>query len=144
MIEKSVMKRVLAIILSLISTSCSQPHSADKDFIDKLLDLTTETSSDEYSGAEYVQLTNLYDTLAHTIPEDKDEVLLLAERLKKRGFEVTNRGRGNFPPLGPRIVIVELKKGNCLCEVSKIYFATVDDNAYQMAEGISCKRTNTK
>jgi hypothetical protein len=136
------MKKAFAAILFLISISCSQRQSSDKDFIDKLLDLATATSSEEYRGEEYVQLTNLYDKLAHDIPEDKDEKLILVERLKQRGFEVTHRGRGNFPPLGPRIVIVELKKENCVCEVNKIYYATVADTLYQQAEGINCKRVN--
>src|SRR5690348_15494874 len=117
------MRKILTIMLLVILTSCSQQHSLGKDFIDQLLDLTTGTSSKEYLGGEYIQLTNMYDTLAHNIPEDKDEKLILVERLKKRGFEITNWGRGNFPPLGPRIVIVELKKENCICEVSKIYYA---------------------
>jgi hypothetical protein len=135
------MKKILAIMLLVILTSCSPQHSLEKDFIDQLLDLSTGTSSEEYLGGEYIQLTNLYDTLAHNIPEDKDEKLVLVERLKKRGFEITNWGRGNFPPLGPRIVIVELKKENCICEVSKIYYSTIEETAYQIAEGINCKRT---
>jgi hypothetical protein len=134
------MEKVLLILLFFASASCSQRNSSDRDFVDKLLDLATETSSEEYLGEEYVQLTNLYDTLAHDIPDDKDEQLILVERLKQRGFEVTNRGRGNFPPLGPRIIIVELERQGCLCEVSKIYFLTVHENTYQMAEGINCKR----
>jgi hypothetical protein len=136
------MSRLICIIIFLVLASCSSGNNTDSDFIDKLLDLTTSTSSQEYLGEEYVQLTNLYDTLTHNIPEDNVEKLILAERLKLRGFEITNWGRGNFPPLGPRIVIVELKKENCVCEVTKIYYATVDDNAYQMAEGINCKKNN--
>lgn len=137
------MKKAFAIILLLISVSCSQRQSSDKDFIDKLLDLETATSSEEYLPEEYVQLTSLYDKLAHELPADKDEKLVLVERLKQRGFEVTNWGRGNFPPLGPRIVIIELTKGNCVCEVHKIYYATIADTLYQQAEGINCKRVRT-
>jgi hypothetical protein len=37
------MRKILGIVLFLISTSCAQQHSSDKDFIDKLLDLTTAT-----------------------------------------------------------------------------------------------------
>lgn len=135
------MKKGLLLILFLISVACSRQQTSDKDFVDKLLDIATATSSNEYLGEEYVQLTNLYDRLAVDIPEDKDEKLILVERLKQRGFEVTDWGRGNFPPLGPRIVIVEVKKGNCVCEVSKIYYSTVTDTLYQRAEGINCKRT---
>lgn len=133
------MKKILILFLCSFLTSCYQRQNVENDFIDKVLDLATGTSSEEYTGEEYVQFTNLYDTLTHNIPDDKDEKIILVERLKKRGFEITNYGRGNFPPLGPRIVIVELKKGNCSCEVSKMYYATVHEDLYQMAEGINCK-----
>ncbi len=137
------MKASICAIILFSLASCSNGSHANEDFIDKLLDLTTATSSTEYSGKEYVQLTNLYDSLAHTIPDDKDEKLILVERLKKRGFKVTNWGRGNFPPLGPRIVIIELTKDNCMCEVTKTYYATTSDTLWQMAEGINCKQTLT-
>jgi hypothetical protein len=103
--------------------SCAQETKTDHDFIGKLLDLATATTSPDFLGEEYVQLTNLYDSLSYTLPEDKDERIILVDRLKLRGFEVVHRGRGNFPPPGPRIVLVELKKGHCVCEVSKIYYA---------------------
>jgi hypothetical protein len=131
----------LGLAVVFISLSCCSSEDKTKHhFVDKLLDLVTQTSSKEYAGEEYIQLTNLYDTLAHTLPEDQDEKSILAERLKKKGFKITNWGRGNFPPLGPRIVIIELQKENCTCEVSKIYYATTTDTLYQMAEGINCKR----
>ncbi|HEY0654914.1 MAG TPA: hypothetical protein VGD65_17370 [Chryseosolibacter sp.] len=133
-------KLIPALAAMLLLVGCQQSHPTDKDFIDKLLDLAIQTTSEKYSPDEYVQLTNLYDSLAHAIPEDKDEKIILVERLKQRGFNMIEYGRGNFPPLGPRIVIVDLRKGDCSCSVSKIYYATVHDNTWQMAEGIHCKR----
>lgn len=134
------MRKLIYCSILLLLVGCGSQHQRSEDFIESILDLTTTTSSTKYEPGEYVQFTNLYDTLAHSIPEDKDEKLILVERLKKRGFKITNSGRGNFPPLGPRIVIVELTDGSCVCEVSKIYYSTTTDTLYQMAEGINCKR----
>ena len=136
------MRDIQFILVCLGLAACSTNKKTDADFVASLLYLTTRTTSKEYSPVEYVQFTQLYDSLAHSLPDDKDEKLILVERLKKMGFEVTDWGRGNFPPLGPRIVIVELTKGSCICEVSKIYYATVQEGAYQMAEGINCKQVD--
>lgn len=134
------MRHAISILVFSILLSCTKPIESEKDFIDKLLDVSTMTSNTDYAYDEYVQLTQLYDSLAHELPEDKDERLILAERLKSRGFEVIHSGRGNFPPNGVRIVILELRRGDCTCEVSKMYYATLDPDAWQMVEGINCKR----
>lgn len=85
-------------------------------------------------------MPDLYDSLANKIPEDKDEKLILVEKLKMKGFKITNWGRGNIPPLGPRIVNVELMSGRCICEVTKTYYSTTVDTLYQMTEGVKCRR----
>jgi hypothetical protein len=90
-------------------------------------------------SGELVEFPGLYDTLSHYIPEDNEEKLILVEKLKERGFELMDYGRGNFPPLGARIVIVDLIKGDCHCSVRKVYYATVAEDAWQMAEAISCE-----
>jgi hypothetical protein len=136
------MRKLIYCSIFPLLAGCGSQHQRGQDFIERILDLTTTTVSTKYEPGEYVQFTNLYDTLVHSIPEDKDEKLILVERLKKRGFKITNSGRGNFPPLGPRIVMVELTDGSCVCEVSKIYYSTTTDTLYQMAEGINCKRND--
>ena len=135
------MRRSLYAIIFVVLASCAKENTSHKDFTDKLLDLTTSTSNEGYSMEEYIQLTNLYDTLTNSLPEDDREKLILVEKLKQRGFEITRWGRGNLPALGPRIVDVELKKDDCICQVSKMYYFTTVDTLYQMAEGIVCKRT---
>ena len=115
--------------------SCAPKQNSNRDFMDKAIDLAIETSD-----SSYVQFPELYDSLTSQIPDDAHEKLIMAEKLKQKGFQVTRIGRGNFPPLGPRIVDIELTKENCLCTVSKIYYATVVDTLFQMTEGIRCRR----
>jgi hypothetical protein len=121
-------------IVSIMLFSCTQSGSINgSDFIDRVLDVAIEARVEES-----VEFRGLYDHLAENIPEDNEESLILVDRLKLRGFEVKHRGRGNYPPLGPRIVIVEMQKEDCICSVRKIYYATTHDWLYEMAEGISC------
>ncbi|MFZ6009335.1 MAG: hypothetical protein ACOYXT_03235 [Bacteroidota bacterium] len=127
--------RIIPIILFIALFSCSGERTPSGDFTDRVLDLTIETSD-----GEYLQFPKLYDTLTGDIPDDKDEKLLLVERLKAKGFEVVTWGRGNYPPLGVRIISYELKRDDCVCEVNKVYYRTLSDTLYQMVEGISCTR----
>jgi hypothetical protein len=128
-------RRLIYLIVIMTLTSCLKENKSDNDFIEKVIDLTIETAS-----GEYVQLPDLYDSLASKIPKDNDERMILVEKLKARGFKITNWGRGNIPPLGPRIVDVELMSGHCICEVTKTYYSTTVDTLYQMTEGMKCKR----
>ena len=130
------MKKLILLTTIILLISCEKRKALSKNFVDQILDVTIETSTDEF-----IEFSQLYDSLSHSIPDDNEEKLILVERLKQRGFKVSNSGRGNFPPLGPRIVIIELKRDNCTCEVSKKYYATVSDTLYQMTEGISCKKS---
>jgi hypothetical protein len=130
-------KSFILIPILLISFSCKtgtgKNFSDVADFIENTVDFVTE-----HQDNNVIELPFLYDSLATQLPVDSAETLLLAESLKKKGFKVINWGRGNFPPRGPRIVSLRLKKENCFCEVSKIYYATTSDMRFEMAERISC------
>ena len=126
---------LISLVVIVMLPSCSKENKSDKDFIDKVIDLSIETSS-----GEYVQLSDLYDRFADKIPADNDEKVILVDKLKTRGFKVTNWGRGNFPPLAPRIINIELMNGRCICDVTKTYYATTVDTLYQMTEGVKCRR----
>jgi hypothetical protein len=132
------MKHTLVSIILLFLISCAGKQKSDspEDFNDKLLDFVIENSNDEY-----VELPGLYHGTTETIAEDNDEKLILVERLKARGFKVTNWGRGNYPPLGPRIFSLTLVNGDCECEVDKIYYSSVIKSVYMMSERIKCKKT---
>ena len=87
-----------------------------------------------------VEFPDLYNGPVSSIPDDKDEKLILVGKLKEKGFEVTDWGRGNNPPLGPRIIHITLKKADCECEVNKYYYSTTVDTVYTVRESVVCKR----
>lgn len=103
------------------------------DRVDRMLDLILEEKDQNT-----IEFPLLYDSLCSVLPSDSSEHLILAEKLKKRGFKVVNWGRGNFHPLGQRIVSLTLKKGDCYCDVSKIYYFTISDTYFEMRERIVC------
>ncbi|MES2545026.1 MAG: hypothetical protein V4548_09090 [Bacteroidota bacterium] len=120
-------------IVFLLFISCNENQKINRDFTDQIIDVTIKNSSNET-----VEFPDLYTKLANSIPDYNNEKLILVEKLKAKGFKVTNSGRGNYPPLGPRIVCVTLQKTDCECEINKIYYSTISDTLYQMAESIKC------
>lgn len=122
------------LMFMLLCTACSKQPKPVDNFVDRLIDLTIESST-----GELVQLPELYEHLADGIPDDKDERSILVGNLKERGFKITGWGRGNMPPFGPRVVAFTLQRGSCVCEVTKAYYSTpAQDSAFQCIEGIRC------
>ncbi len=117
--------------------SCAENVQESKTSVDEILDLTIKNAD-----GTSVEFPDLYDSLIYVIPEDKDEKLILSEKLKIKGFKITNWGRGNCPPLGPRIISLTMTKPGCECEISKIYYSTTIDTLYSVREGIKCKKLN--
>jgi hypothetical protein len=112
--------------------------STTKDFIENTIDFVIE-----HKDNKTIELPFIYDSLVSRIPEDSSEKLILAETLKKKGFKIIDWGRGNYPPRGPRIVSLVLQKDNCICEVDKIYYSTVSDTLFEIAERIKCSDSLT-
>jgi hypothetical protein len=138
---------IIALLLFfLVSVSKSQStqntHNSDNQsieknvFNEKVLDFVI-TNCDN----EEIELPNLYDSLTKIIPEDSVERLILVQLLKKRDFKIIHWSRGN-QPLGPRFVTIEMIKGTCECNVTKIYYSTIDEGVYKMAEKIKCKNVS--
>jgi hypothetical protein len=114
--------------------SCAEKKEPAVGFYDKALDFVLDNPS-----GEIVEFPELYDSLTSTIPDDAAEKPKLVEKLKVKGFKVTNWGRGNHP-LGPRIIVINMKKDDCECEIAKTHYSTANDSLYQMSEKISCKK----
>ncbi|MGN6436303.1 MAG: hypothetical protein ACTHMM_07200 [Agriterribacter sp.] len=104
-----------------------------KNFIENTIDLILKTKDNTT-----IELPFIYNSLVSKIPEDADEKSILADMLKKKGFNIIYWGRGNYPPRGERIVSITLQKGDCVCEVNKIYYSTLSDTLYEVAERIKC------
>jgi hypothetical protein len=130
------MRNIPFLLVFFLLTSCTNKEESNSNFYDKVLDLVIENSN-----GENVEFPELYDKLTTKIADDNNEKLKLVEKLKTKGFKVTNWGRGNHP-LGPRIIIINLKKDNCECEVAKIYYSTANDTLYNMTERINCKKAS--
>ena len=130
---------ITIIVIAIQSTALAQNRAQNPQFLEKVLDFAIEVR-----GGNLLQIPHLYTKLATTIPFDGDESLLMAEALKRRGFKVVHWGRGNYPPLGVRIVSLTLNKGDCNCRVDKIYYKTDFAFTYEMSERISCETVALK
>ena len=133
------MKQHVIVYLILCFTLCSckdevrKESAAPADFLSTTVDFIVKQSADQY-----IEFPALYDSLVTSIPEDNQEQLQLVQLLKNKGFKITQYGRGNYPPRGARIVSVDMTNETCNCNVNKIYYFTVSDDHYEVAERIKC------
>lgn len=128
------MRKIIITLVTLSLISCNEKTKVKDDFVDKIINITIETSTDKY-----VEFPDLYDKLSQEILDDKDEKLIIVEKLKAKGFKITNYGKGNYAPFGPRIINVTLQKYGCECEVDKIYYVTISDSNFITTERIRCR-----
>jgi len=141
-ISKMALRLIFLILISMIILSCKNITKKDLKIpdnpIENIVDYVTSTKDNLI-----IELPTLYDSLTNHVTEDSTERLILVEALKKRDFRVINWGRGNFPPLGSRIVSITMKKGNCFCQIDKIYYKTISDSLLLMTERIRCSDSLT-
>ncbi len=129
--------KILSGIALLAIFSCTEKtKTASKDFPEKVVDFMIENA--DATEDKMIEIPRLYDSLATEIPKDSDEKLILTEILKKKGFEVTHWGRGNFKH-GPRFISLTLTKDSCECRVDKMYYNGLIKGDYEMRESIQCK-----
>lgn len=129
-------KLLILLLLSLVSCSEKKTNTyPDTDFADRIVNFAI----DSYNS-QYIELPELYTETARFIPEEKDENLILAEKLQLRGFKMTGISTANAPLQGRRIVTVTMENQNCRCEVGKIYYSTGNVSEYLRAERIKCQK----
>jgi hypothetical protein len=109
-------------------------RNQNDSFKAKLIDIIIQ----EKNG-QVLEFPELYDSLANNTAFNRPEISFLVEDLKKRGFILIDSGYGNYPPIGPRIVSYDLKKGSCKCTVNKIYYSTRSVSQYRVSESIKCE-----
>ncbi|MCL9807633.1 hypothetical protein NAT51_19075 [Flavobacterium amniphilum] len=127
------MKNIILILFLVLSVSCQQDkivHS--QSFEEDVVDFAIKQKNNRP-----IEVKDLYESLADKIPDDSDEKSVFVRILKKKGFKITDWGRGNFTH-GPRVIIYDLAKENCECTVAKYYYST-QESAYLRTEAISCK-----
>jgi len=128
------MNSFLYLLLLFTVFSCEEKKQQSGEFTDKVLDFVLENRDDRA-----IELADLYDKFVRQIPEDKDEKLILTEKLQSRGFKVIDQNIKNFPLGGKRIVTQTLSNSDCECEVSKIYQSTSNISEYIVTERILCR-----
>jgi hypothetical protein len=124
---------LLVVCLFFVTNVLSQKNNIDN--VNRVLDFIIENKDDQH-----IEFSGLYDKLADKILKDEEESLILVQKLKKKGFIVDTWGRGNYPPLGARIINITMIKGDCRCEIDKIYYFTTIENVFEMREGIKCSK----
>ncbi len=138
------MKPIVSIFISILCLiACKKPQINSTQSIEAKSITTIEERIVDILIAsrdgKTIEFPDLYEGVVNSISNDSEESLKLVSLLKSRGFEITNWGRGNYPPRGPRIVMRQLRKDNCECEVNKIYYSTISKGIYEIAERIKCK-----
>lgn len=128
------MKKNFTFIILIFLVSCKQEKiTRIKNFEENIVDFVIEQKNNRE-----IELKDLYDSLTRKIPDERNEKSIIVQILKRKGFKITNWGRGNFAN-GPRVIIYNLENKNCECEVSKYYYSTTDSITYLRTETISCK-----
>lgn len=131
-------KIIVLFAILLASYSCNIDQNANTisgelPFEEKIIDFLLANCDDKF-----IELPFIYDKTADKILNDKEESMIMAELLKKRGFVVTEWGRGNYPPRGPRIITLTLANKENECTVQKIYYSTLFEGIYETTERIKC------
>lgn len=125
------MKKSSVLLALIVLLSCENKKT--EDFTDRAISLMLENPK-----GESIELPDLYPERIRIIPSEKEEKLILAEKLQARGFEVKNIQRGASPLAGVRFVTLKLSKQNCICEVTKTYHSTEFVSEYKATERIKC------
>ncbi|CAM3477589.1 hypothetical protein FLLO111716_13170 [Flavobacterium longum] len=123
------MKRFLPILLLMVSC---QEQAVTQDFDDRILDFVIETRN-----GRTIAFPDLYGR-TFEIPDAKNEKLILSEKLKSRGFTVTETTSNIQGFTGIRSVTQKLVKDGCDCQVTKTYGRTAYVSEYAVTETISC------
>lgn len=91
-----------------------------------------------------IEFSGLYPII-DSIPNAFQDTLFLDNFLKDIGFVVVSSGYGNWEN-GPRIMTLELTKGDCKCTVFKKYYYndSLADGKYKLrvTEKIVCNASN--
>ena len=131
------MKVIFYLFLIFVLFSCKETveteSESNDDYNERLIDFIISNRN-----GTYLELNDLYNSTTNTINNEDDENLKLVEILKSKGFKIVEFGRGNYPPLGPRIVSFYLEKDRCKCQVDKIYYYTTITETYSNTERIKC------
>lgn len=127
------MKRLLPLLLLMVSC---QEQPVAKDFDDRILDIVIETRN-----GRTIAFPDLYGR-TFEIPDASKEMLIVTEKLKSRGFTVTETTSNVQGFTGVRSVTQKLVKDGCHCTVTKTYGRTAYVSEFAVTENINCAPGN--
>jgi hypothetical protein len=127
--------KIPALFLLIALASCEEKPEAkiENDYTDRVINFAIE-----HPGDRTIEFPDLYSGTTNFLPSDKDENLILAEKLKMRGFKMTGFNRENSQLSGRRIVSMGFESPDCNCSVSKVYYSTANISEYIRTERIKC------
>ncbi|MFP9114363.1 hypothetical protein ACLI1A_10510 [Flavobacterium sp. RHBU_3] len=124
------MKALCLAAITLLLLSCSKLAEKSKTTsAEQIVDLAIKL----HDSTE-IEIKNLYKYTDNIPYEDTAH---FAHILRDKGFKQTHYGQGNHY-LGPRMMDQSLQKGDCECNVTKVYYNTLDTTQYQPTETIEC------
>lgn len=102
----------------------------NQTYLDTLMNQICSTGN-----IEFIDLYPISDTIA----SDNMEKLILVDKLKAKGFTVTDWGRGNWQE-GPRIISFRMTDTHCECQIDKLYYSTENKDKFKVTERIKCNQ----
>lgn len=148
------MKQAITLIMIIFLLSCNNKQGTN----DNNDNLTTEKLEDEQydddldykkvnqtfidtlmtqiCSTENIEIIDLYPIL-DTIASDSFEKIILVDKLKTKGFTVTDWGRGNWQG-GPRIISFKMTDTHCECQIDKLYYSTENKDKFKVTERMKC------
>lgn len=105
-----------------------------KDYHDKLIDFAIENRSDTF-----LELPDLYDGNERPRPDFENDKMILAEKLRARGFKAGIARLSTLPLEGQQMVAQKWVGENCECDVVKTYRVTPLISKYAVSEKIKCR-----
>ena len=127
------MKKISWSVLLCIGLFSCEEQRKYEDFTDQIISVTIRNQN-----GTSIEFPDLYPKVVSNIPEAKAETMILAERLKTRGFTVEGLETGTSQLSGIRSATMKLVKETCHCEVTKTYRSTPFVSAFIVTEKIRC------
>lgn len=123
----------------ILTTENSEKEQHHTDGYYKKVDQTyLNALMNQICSTENIEFIDLYPIL-DTIASDSFEKLILVDKLKTKGFTVSDLGRGNWQE-GPRIISFKMTDMHCECQIDKLYYSTENEDKFKVTERIKCNQ----
>lgn len=121
-----------ALTCGFLLFSCAEGQP--KDYHDRLIDFAIENRA-----GTFLELPDLYDGNERPRPDFENDKIILAEKLRARGFKAGIARLSTLPLEGQQMVTQKWVGENCECEIVKTYRVTPLISKYAVSEKIKCR-----